>query len=304
MDMPNVRPIKSNDEKLFYDYLKKSKVGKLSFENNWPYIIQSTRDTGFVYEKDGSILYFRPKDNQLVVVNRLGKDRQQILSNFIADTKEKCSILVKNVDLKELEDLKAVGFIETTEPWSKFSFRDDNTFPEYVSDFDSILNLKPDSVRHSTIRVIRKFKKEQGIVSSDYSKDHENEDRKLLRDYADHLNKKGAENSKEVIDAHNFFFSEEIENKQRFSHFNDGKLIAVSFYTPMDIVTFANAIINKNQSNLMRYLLWEGLRCLKEKLIHTRLLSLQGSENVGQDFLKRSFKRVDTIKKTHVVYQI
>ena len=66
--------IEQTDEADFYTMINRQNVCKTRFENHWPYILQATRNCGFVY-KDGEtrIYYFIRNSSDLVVVNCFGE---------------------------------------------------------------------------------------------------------------------------------------------------------------------------------------------------------------------------------------
>ena len=313
-----ISKITAKDEALFYDFVRSYSVDKCSFENNWSYIIQATRGKGYKYQLDRSVVYFyfREANDSLVIVNCLGKNSLDMVTELALLVKEIGIItIVKNVLISELEKWENKGYKETIAPWSPYSFRDDNTFPEQVYSFTDIANChlkrkknepKSRSCRKDTSRLIRKFIKERSIIALDYDRTkHKDIINKLLVNYANYLDNKGVDSSENVYAAHQFIFNEEIKNKTRIVHVEAEKIKGFSYLTLVDNVLFFNAIINENESNIMRFILWQALNFIKENFKNNccpQYLCLQGSEISGQDFWKRSFACIRSIHKTHVYW--
>jgi len=304
--------IDENSEQLFYDYIKLSCIDCSAFSYNWPYIIQATRGSGFYYHKNKAIVYFYLRENPnslrrytLVVVNHLGQDSEAAVCE-ISEAAKKLNItsIIKNVDKDKVLLWEKFGYKETVEPWSQYSFRDDNTCPEFVYNITNIMNLE---FSRRTRSIIKKISKENKYNLIHYNDSFKDGGLKLLEKNSEYLEAKGVDFKKEVILAHNFVFDENIKNKAVFSVLEDRKLIAISYLTHVGDNLFFNAIINENKPNLMRFLLWKvvaqycsGLEEKKRPLY----LALQGSENNGQNQWKFFFNPERTIQRTHVTNDI
>ncbi|MBB5406076.1 hypothetical protein QF000_000637 [Paraburkholderia atlantica] len=308
----NIRLITAEEEEIFYKYIGGSinENEKFAFANHWPYIIQATRDRGYVYFSDDKqtriYWHFRTvKDAiQVVIVNHFGIQSEKMVKT-LADSARRRDIItiIKNVNSFEIKKWRNYGFDETIQPWSKYSFRDDNSYPENIYDISRILNFGENrNVNVTTKKIIRKFLRERSIVALPYSDGHQDAARQLLIEYAEYQENQGTDAKEEIIQAHDFIFSKKIKNKIVLTHIEDGIVLAISFLTQVGDVLFFNAIVNKNQSNLMRFLLWQAVEvsytnhCLTKPIY----LALQGSENRGQLGWKTHFYPAFQICKTHL----
>lgn len=292
-------------EETFYRYLSVSKnIKKAAFENNWPYILQSTRNGLFVVEDCDSILYYtkRIKGDPLslnVVVNYLGQDARSLVLSF-ADSELKKGIptLIKNVDIQEMDFWKQAGFVETSEHWSIYSKRDDNSFPQYNISRATAINA---DFGKDVASQIRRFDKSRNIVTQEYTASYDIEAKQLLHDFSEYSEAKGNDYSSEVENGHLFFFDEEIKSRIRLRHIEGNELIGFSFLTPAGSVCFYNAVICRKEKNLMKYLVFQSMDFVCKNYPDIQLFGMQGSENVGQDYLKRRLNPCEIIQKTHVV---
>lgn len=295
----------SKDEKEFYKFLKNSPdVNIYAFENNWPYILQSTRNGQYKFYFKNSIVYFtlryiyNSKKNFVVIVNFLGKNRKEAVLELCKIFKEnKINVLIKNIDKKEIFFWKKKGFIEPKKPWSKYSFRDDNTFPLHIISNETV---KTRNFNREYKRLFRKFDKEN-IKTEPYDTKYNNIAKNLLKKNATFLFNKGVEKKEEFIGAHLFFFNDEIKEKIRLQHIKDNKLIGISYLTKVNDVVFYNALLCKKKSDIMKYLVYAGMQYIVNKFPKVKYFSVQGSENKGQDFFKLRYHPSFSIEKTHII---
>lgn len=300
--------IDNEAEKSFYEFVKTSSVDRSAFSYNWPYIIQATRNRGYCYHSKNSIVYFyfrnHPKDSRdfrLIVVNHLGNDSEDSVSDLAyAAMQLSIATIVKNVDLDKVQLWKCLGFEETSEPWSEYSFRDDNTFPELVYDINRFINRRFNS---STRCIINKLLREKECTFLPYVDSFRESGLELLKRNAEYLQNKGVDFKNEVIKAHEFVFDDSINNKIMIVALEGNRLVCLSFLTRVGENLFFNAIINQNQSNLMRFFLWKSVAYYCDGLelsARPKYLALQGSENEGQHKWKEYFNPIRIIPRTHV----
>jgi len=300
--------IDENSEQLFYEYIKLSHIDSSAFSYNWPYIVQATRGNGFYYQKNKSIVYFyfressnNPQRHTLVVVNHLGQDSEASVCE-ISEAAKKLNVMsvIKNIDKDKILLWEKFGYKETTESWSQYSFRDDNTCPEFVYNIKNFINFE---FSRRTKSIIKKISKENNYTLTTYDHSFKNCGLNLLEKNSEYLESKGVDFKKEVVFAHQFVFDENIKNKSVFAVLEDDKLIAVSYLTHVGDNLFFNAIINEKKPNLMRFLLWKSVMHYCDSLKEEQrplYLALQGSENDGQNKWKFFFNPIRTIQRTHV----
>lgn len=304
----NLHKIDENSEKLFYDYLKISSVDFSAFSYNWPYIIQATRNNGFYYAHKESLIFFYFRGNlndnkqySLIIITHLGFNSEQSVYELTEGAKSlNIHSIMKNVDRDKISLWNTFGYTETIDPWSNYSFRDDNTFPELVYDLKKFINRE---FSNSTKRIISKIAKDKKYTFTQYTESLEKSALELLENNSIYLENKGVDFKTEVERAHEFIFNKNISNKTVFSVFEEKKLIAVCYLTQVDENLFFNAIINENKSNLMRFLLWKSVTHYCENLDSEkkpRFLALQGSENEGQYRWKLFFHPFRLIYRTHM----
>ncbi len=299
----DIRKFSGNEEDTFYAHVDGSGVNVSSFEYNWAYILQATRKHGLVLEGKHSVIYFWIRNrHQLVVVNRLGPHTEELLRRLLEiGARWKLQVVIKNVLPAEVLSLARVGFRLRAEPWSAYSMRDDNTYPQTVADMQANIELKRHGIKSTSRTIIRKFLRTRNIEAVPYEKKYETEARKLLHINSQYLEEKGVENSKEVHDAHVFFFDETIKEKVRLAYVEDGRLIGVGFFTARRDVVYWNALINRNEPKLMLFLIWKSLWFIEQKHPGVfRRVTLQGSEVLGQHRWKQGFYPTETIEKVHV----
>lgn len=300
--------IDGNSEESFYEFVKSSSIDRSAFSYNWPYIVQATRKHGFCYQNKKSIIYFylrkKTKDfqgYQLVIVNHLGYSSEESVCELAeAAIKLNMSTIIKNVDRDKVLLWKSLSFEETIEPWSDYSFRDDNTFPELVYDINKYINAE---FSYRTRCIINKILREKEYTFLIYDDSFRQRGWELLEKNAEYLQNKGVDYKNEIMLAHKFVFDDSIKNKIILAVLEHDKLVCLSFLTQVEENLFFNAIINENKSNVMRFLLWksvvhycQGLEDRKRPLY----LALQGSENEGQNKWKKFFHPIRVIDRTHV----
>ena len=308
----NLGAINENSERIFYEYIELSHIDRSAFSYNWPYIVQATRSNGFYYQTKQSIVYFYLRKNtndsqpySLIVVNHLGYN-SEISVVEISEAAKKLNIasIIKNIDKDKILLWSNLGFSETTEPWSPYSFRDDNTFSEFVYDIKKFINIE---FSRRTKEIIRKLSKESNYVFVPYTDLFKNDGLKLLEKNSEYLENKGVDFKNEVMRAHQFVFDDNIKNKTILAILEDNRLIGLAFLTQVGDNLFFNAIINENKSNLMRFLLWKSVvhycECLEEEK-RPLYLALQGSENEGQTKWKVFFSPLRTIHRTHLTNKL
>lgn len=299
----DVSEFADNEQDIFYSYVDKDVSNIAAFENNWSYVIQATRGNGLKIEKNNSVIYFwLRKENELVVVHRVGKGNEELLKELSVVCKElNVNIVVKNVDECDVERLGVIGFKLKDYPWSKYSPMDDNTFPQIVADVQGIVQIRPSALRESHRLNIKRFLRKRNISIQPYTAEMEPVARQLLKDNSEYLENKHVENKKEVYDAHTFFFNEDLNNVFKFTYIEKDIQIAFGLFTVRKGVVYWNALMNKDESNLMLYLLWMGMKYIVEnsKDEVTRL-ALQGCETEGQYKWKQGFYPIKELKKVHM----
>lgn len=284
-----------------------------AFENNFPYVLQATRNNPHKYEKDGSIVYLCAKTGEgpdaspnqpMVIVNALGKDPESLIEELVlVASMSGVSTILKNVDIDKVGYWTARGFEESSVPWSRYSFRDDNSYPQYILDRRLLLSLSNKKETRNTYRQIRKIGREMSIQAESYSERFACEARSLLEEYARFSQAKGKDFAFEINQAHQFMFENGVDHKFRLVHRLGGSLIAMTYWSLSDHTIYWNGCVNKNVPNLMRFLVWQGVSCISDRgLSRASWVALQGSESEGQDRWKRSFGPVKRIDKTHMVF--
>ncbi len=297
-----------NSEEVFYEFVQLSAIDHSAFSYNWPYVIQATRKQGFYYKNRQAIIYFyfRKHTNnvqqyKLIVVNHLGHNSEELVHE-IADAAKKLAIatIVKNIDRDRILLWNDLGFTETVEPWSKYSFRDDNTFPEFVYDIKKFINLQ---VTRQTRSIINKFLREAQYTFLHYDQSFKESAVQLLEKTSEYLENKGVDFKEEVFLAHQFVFDDNIRNKTIFVVLEGTVLVGVTCLTQFKENLFVNAVFSESKSNLMRFFLWKSVVCYCESLEACQqpiYLALQGSENEGQNNWKRFFCPIRVIHRTHM----
>lgn len=311
---PILTEIHQNDWVDFYEALETSTVDRSCFENHWQYIIQATRNKGFVLRSNLSRLYYSirkspSKRDTLVVANQFGDESKNLaihLANYAYSNK--MNFLIKNINVSCLAEWEKLGFQESQEHWNKYSKKDDNSFPE------GIYNLKNLSLAHMTVsrreqrtcnkttaKTIRKFLRERDITINLYSPDEELQVKHLLDNCARFIEQKGVDTYQNVIDAHTFIFDYTLPYALSYSFYENNELIGFLYATHIKNHIFTNVLLCRNESDLMRFLLWKGLHTIYQTLNNPLLsVTLQGSENSGQAAWKNSFYPLRHIDKTHI----
>lgn len=290
-------------EEEFYQKLSDtSDIQKSAFENNWPYILQATRNGLYTKENKTSVVYYTTRhqgdSSCLVIVNALGQERKQLIIDFAQQAfSEGKKIIIKNINKTELNWWLKSGFRETTEDWSRYSFRDDNSFSQYNISYRTVKNLE---FSNSLRRVIRRFNRKRKIITELYNFKYDEKSKELLGKFSKYSENKGNDFAIEIENGHRFFFDESIKNKIRLQHIENDELVGFSFLTPVNGIIFYNALICRTESNLMKYLLFQSLTLIIQNYPKTTLFGIQGSESEGQDNFKRKFKPSEIIEKTHL----
>lgn len=313
----DIKKIEPSDEEDFYQILQLAEVNPRCFENNWPYIIQATRNIGFVYKNNKTRIYFYFRKSvsydELVIVNMFGEEKIEALSIL----KEHAiltgfHLCIKNIPIRNLDYWNKIGYCEKTECWDQYSQRDDNSFPECLYDLGAIalshLPIESGKVRpcrESHANTLRKFIKERNIKVEEYiAKKHKDAVYNLLIENANFLSNKGVDSRQNVIDAHVFVFDDNLAHKIRLVHVENDCFLGFNYLTVVNNVIFGNALIHINADNLMRFLAWQGFNYLYNKLDRDKkyYVTMQGSENYGQYCWKKGFGPSMEILKTHLTY--
>ena len=138
-------------------------------------------------------------------------------------------------------------------------------------------------------------------VSFDYGQKHKVE-LERAQDLVKFLEDKGVDSMKNVIDAHIFVFNDDMQHMLRLVHIENDCIIGFNYFTVLNNEIFGNAMIHKNEANLMRFLGWQGFNYAYNHLDKnkTYYVTLQGSENSGQNNFKKGFATFLEISKTHI----
>jgi hypothetical protein len=302
--------ITAEDEEDFYRVLEVSGVDHARFENHWPYIIQATRNAGFVYKEGMTRVYSYMRDNELVVVNCFGRNCAEVIANHAISNQ--IPVSVKNISIMELPLWEAYGFKEKESRWSEYSVRDDNSYPECVYELEvlaqahlPVLPERQRTCRASHANRLRKFIREREIYVKAYESNlHQKAVLQLLYSNAVFLENKGVESMQNVIDAHLFVFDENLQHQIRLVHIENEEVIGFNYLTCVNNTIFGNAIIHRNETDLMRFLVWQGFNHLYHSLDNSRqyFVTMQGSEHAGQYHWKRGFAPAREIEKTHLYF--
>jgi len=292
------------NEKEFYSFLHKTpEINLGAFENNWPYILQSTRNNLFIKRDFSSIAYYTYRNKDIVIVNSLGAKRKELvmdLCNELIKNHGVENIVLKNIDINELDWWIKNGFRQKTTSWSKYSIADDNTFPQYNVHAKTVKEV---DFKDDIKRQIKSFVNKRKIITFEYENSYDIECKNILLDFSSYSENKGNDYAQEVYDAHKFFFNSNIKNKIKLQHIEHGKLIGVSYLTPVDNVCFYNMVICKYERNLMKYLVFQSMKFVLDEYPNIELFGMQGFENEGQDYLKKRLNPFEKIKKVHLIYK-
>ena len=107
---------------------------------------------------------------------------------------------------------------------------------------------------------------------------------------------------REIHRAHAFLFQEALSGTVRFVHRCQSRLLGFSFLTVIDDCVYYDATIHCHEKNLLRFLHWQILNETIRNFPSVRFLIHQGSESSGQDWWKRSWKPIQSIEKTHLIF--
>lgn len=208
-------------------------------------------------------------------------------------------MILKNIEKDNLKWWLKNNFKETIDPWSQYSFRDDNSFPQYNLTAAVIKEFKfGRHLRH----IVRSFNRQRKIATEFYDSKHNEAAQKLLKEFALYAEAKGTDSALEIERGHQFFFDFSIKKAVRLQHIQNGHLLGFSFLTPVGETIFYNLVICQNESNLMKYLMCQSFNFILQLYPQVETFGIQGSENAGQDYFKKRFKPSEIIEKTHLIY--
>lgn len=77
-----------------------------------------------------------------------------------------------------------------------------------------------------------------------------------------YLQKKRVDSKQNIIDAHMFVFCDDLLYKIRLIYIENWDIIGFNYVTVIDNTIFGNALIHKNLSDLLRFLVWQGFNYL------------------------------------------
>jgi len=294
----------NSDEFFFYETLNQTPKLNIGFENNWAYIMQSTRNGFWKYKNHNSVIYITThdvdNDGPIVIPNMLGLDYISVLKEII----EACDafyvkIIIKNIDERTFYNLKTLGFSETNEMWSEYSFRDDNSFPQMIYNLDDEINMSHWSNGHKGI--IHKHGKNPTFFTALYNDENYIKAIDLLAEYSNYSFEKGKDFKEEIFKGHLFFFDESISQKIRLQHKRGEDLIGIHYFIKHNNLLYWNALVNINESNIMRVMFWDSLVFLKKHYPELEFIVCQGSESYGQYLFKKNLKPDSNIVKIHMI---
>jgi hypothetical protein len=304
------------DELDFYTMLHQRNDTSPCFENHWPYILQATRGRGYVYKNADTRIYFYTRNNgkhdELIMVNMLGHclPGLKLLQKYVQ--KNNLKLILKNIPRADLDYWQRLGYTEKKEPWSSYSQHDDNSFPECIYTLESLalmhLPLQPGQIRQcraSHAQEIRKYLRTRKIQVIPYERaTHQEVVYHLLTESAEFLHHKGVDSRENVIDAHRFVFLDHLLHAVRLVHVEDGTIVGFNYLTVVNNTIYGNALIHNNESNLMRFCMWQGFNYLYNTLDQSQryIVTIQGSETAGQYYWKKGFAPIKEISKTHLIW--
>jgi hypothetical protein len=302
-----ITDIELTDEKFFYEFLLNSEtLNTRAFENNFAYILQSCRPFFKKFYYKSTLVFFTfhkslEEKTRMVITNSVGPNRLEAASE-LAKIARKYGImtLIKNVSISDGIFWKSQGFRVSDISWNHFSKYDDNTFPQYNFSRDTILNLK---FNRDYRRLFNKYDTLKAQTDNYLASIHKDKAENFLNANSLFLADKKIDTPEEVIAAHKFFFDEEIQRKLILVHSMDNNIIGFSYLTIVQETGtgFYNAVFNEKNSNIMKYILFSGMRYTFLNFPNINQIGLQGSENKGQDFMKSRFNPTTVIEKFHYI---
>lgn len=276
-----------------------------AFENNWPYILQATRNGLAVHRYNGSIVYATRKFpyaaySPIVIVHSLGHARREhVLEIAKKEHAQGKQVIMKNVPVHECHWWHAHGFRVSTRPWDEFSLFDDNTFPQYISRAQTI---RESDYSKKYRKVLRRFESRHAITTSLYRHSSDKAVIALLNTYARYLTSKNVGVQKEIIRALDFFFDPSIKNKIRFQFTENGKVIGSTFFTIVNNVAYSNAIISRVESDITKCVIHRSMHWISQKFPQVEYFCRQGSETAGQDWMKSRLNPFEANHRVHLEY--
>lgn len=277
-----------------------------AFENNWPYIVQATRNGFHVFRDADAIVYYTHRyhgdpQSKTVVVHALGNGRHAAVVKFAQhEANQGRSTLIKNIPSEDVSWWKDLGFRYPAEHWDEYNLYDDNTFPQYVSSVQYIYDLK---CKRDHRKAVHQFARRRNIETSLYEDRYEADARGLLEMFARHLQEKGSASYIEAVRAHDFFFARSIVRKVRLQHVENGVLVGCSFFTPVNAIVYYNALMNTSEDDIQKYLAHEAKMWVIRNYPHVTHIVDQGSERPGQDWMKQRSSEQKIGDKVHLEYK-
>lgn len=298
-----------SDKNLLHDAILRFRPTSKNYEDSWGYIIQATRHGGFKWYDPytGFLLFFgyKPNDHKTICLATFFAEPEYFV-HVVARVKDALKvnkIIIKNVNIDDIQKLTSLGFrqYKDNEGWNdEFRF-DDQTFPQQIIDLKK-LHKKNGTYHHKLRQALNKHN--PNISFRMYNSSDYDEVLNLLS-----LKDGNSPNSNEK--EHGMYFASHamypLAEIDKFIIQNDKTNEIIGFTATSDISSINTTLV----ASIFRVgIKVESVWGIHQTLISKynegfRIANLGGSETEGAyNFLKRKFRPVEEIQKTHLVYDL
>lgn len=307
--LQKVSPLTSQDKELFQKTILKFRPLTNHYEDSWGYIIQATRYDGFKWydKRTGSLVLFGKKsrrDDTLVVPNFIGKiSYLKDVLNKVLEQENISKAIIKNVNPLDKLLFLAQGFREYNddEYWSKYAPYDDQTFPQLVIDLNRL--AVPKGRQYRNLRTA--LRKPLALDFRKY-KSSDKEEVLILFSLRDGNNSKNI--SQEARENGMYYVSHAM-----YPDASLDKMVFIDRKTNKIIGFIASSDISKRNTCLVASIFKPTVNTESVWGIYQSMLlkyqqgfqqiNIGGVETSGTfHFLRRYFRPVEQIAKTHLVY--
>ncbi|MEK7570717.1 MAG: hypothetical protein AAB553_00450 [Patescibacteria group bacterium] len=300
--------ITPEDKYLLKQAISKFRPGSKNYEDSWGYIIQATRYRGFKWydrQTDSLIFWGRKsdKDSRIVIPSFFANlDQLTYVINKVQKTLQTSNTILKNINIEDIDKFCSYGFrpYKEEETWTKEARFDDQTYPNSIVDLEKLLQLQGKDYHHlrkalrkDSYALIRKYK--------------ESDKDSVLRVFA--LRDGNSLNSSTSAYLKGMFYA----SHEMYPSASMEKFVVIDKISREVIGFTAFSEINSTNAAFVALIFKPGIKLASVWGIYQTLviaykkgfktINFGGSEIEGTYvFVKRTFKPIEYIQKTHLVY--
>lgn len=304
--LPQIEAIGPEDKNLLQSAIGRFRPQSQNYEDSWGYVIQATRQDGLRWHdpESGSLVFFGRKsatDPTLVVPSFFaepGKLAHAIES--VQSTLNAPKTIIKNVNPEDVSKFIVHGFrpYRDGEGWDPEARFDDQTFPEQIVDLEKLMAKRGKEYHH-----LRKaLNKNPDVSVRSYRDEDETAVQGIFRLKDKNVSAILGEGNM-YLDSHAMYPRAEIDKFVTVDNLT-GEIVGFSATSDISEGVIAS-VASQFRPDAINSRIWATYQIWAKKYEEgVRQVNLGGSEfESTYNFRRRTFRPVELLEKTHLVYE-